>query len=204
MMIKVLARNNNKSGNQQLIEFLDKNLEQLNSNGISFEFRVVAESEIDVLVKRNIKQLPAIVTKNGNFFGAVQIKSYLSKFLNNKLNHSKSTSKTYLLDDPNEWMKKEMTLDAKKEDEENESEKNNVMNTYQKAMRQRDSQMKQIGGKNANNISFSSTFQPSQSFQPSFKDSNKSSGNFEEIRQSCQKGNQDDLLLSRMFEETDI
>lgn len=200
-MIKVLARNNNKSGNQQLVEFLDKNLETLNSNGVSFEFRVVAESEIDVLVKRNIKQLPAIITREGNFFGAVQIKSYLSKFLVAKPAQRKPSARE--LEDPNEWMKKEMTLDAKKEEEESEIEKNSVMNSYQTALRTRESQIKQIGGKKkTGDMSFSSAFGGGN--PDVVKNYKPTSNNFDEIRQSCQKGNRDDMLLSRMFEETDI
>lgn len=129
MQIQVLAKDNDKPGNKELIEFLSKNLKTLVlRHNYRFKFRIIEDSEISDLIKMGIEKLPAIIVGKQTYLGSIEaIKFFTEPKTTTNLASTGSRKKTNKVTDAeaaySEWVASEMTMAAAEQDKDYDGSK---------------------------------------------------------------------------------
>lgn len=193
--IKLLARDNARPGNRELVDFLNRYLESLVTRGVKFDFRIVEESEIPMLVQKGIVKLPAAVVGTKIYTSSVEIKSMLMGLLNR---NARSTGRVKR--DPVEEMRDmyaaEMSMEAAERDNEIDDDtdrtKRDLMDKYNEERQRRE---EEINKKNKNERQPKRRQNVDRERDQAVKTAVKT--------QAQPGGDKDDVMLMRMFEETD-
>lgn len=201
MLVTIFAKDNDKPGNRELIEFLKMHFTQLLENKLTFEIKLIESSDIPDMIKRGLDKLPAATIQGKNFTSSVEIKSILMKYLSAK-NARKIVSKDHKdpEDDVRDFYKNEMSFDAverEKEQEEFQENKKDLMGKYQQEL-QRRSKEDEKNNKNNKQTSRQPAQKPRQDnvsdeFTPVVREKRVT---------GAEPGNVDDKFLTDMLEET--
>jgi hypothetical protein len=92
MNINVVFSNKSSPLNKKLIKFFEVNLASLNNASIVFKFEVAHPNEIDIYIKRGIKNYPILLHKKTSVTGVEKIIQYLKLIV--KKHNTKILSKT--------------------------------------------------------------------------------------------------------------
>lgn len=139
MIVKILAKDNDKPGNIELVEYLKVNLIKLLSKKFEFKFQIVEDKDRDELVKNNITGLPAAIIGKKVVVGSEEIIRVLSGYNT----HVKKSL------DPDESMREyyesEMTLEkamADANEAEDGDEKTKILSKVNEEMERRNKEDK--------------------------------------------------------------
>jgi hypothetical protein len=184
VQVVIMARDNDKPGNRELIEFLKPNFETFLRAGLRFTFKIVEDADIPKLVQQGLDKLPLAMIDKKHYMSSVEIKSVLLRYIATTKN---KREKSVPEEEIREFYKSEMTFEAAERDADHE-EKTDLMSKYQQEVQRRqetDSKAKKAA------------------VQPKRKD------NVEPIKAEreptgADMNNKDDTLLMRMMETSDF
>lgn len=198
VLVTILARDNDKPGNRELINFLKPNFTRLLNSGLTFDFKMVETADIPDLIKRGMDKLPVATIQGRNYASSVEIKSILMRYMAART--AQRAVKRDPEDDVRDFYASEMTSDAiqreKYEDGKSES-KNELLTKYQEAVQERSHHDKKEMNKT------------SKARQPAPRDDNVEDEPRREQREKREKhigadpNNADDMALFQMLEVTD-
>ena len=145
MIVTILARDNDKPGNRELISFLEPNWDALLGSGLKFDLKIVEDSDIPDLIKRGLDKLPVALAGNKTYASSVDIKTFLMRFLQNTTRQSAQRSR-----DPEEELQEfyrdEMSFELAKKEKENADRENgggDIKAQYQEEIERRNREMGQ-------------------------------------------------------------
>lgn len=183
-MITIIARDNDKPGNVELVEYLSANLEKLVREGCRFNFKIIEESSLKTLVDNGITKLPAAMVNKNKFLGTSEIKTFLNSMVDGFKpipDAQKPIPKEKEIEDIKDYFKEEMSMEAveKEKEFENGDGKKSLMEKYQQEVQRRSSSV----NPKKDNVSVE---------KPQAKEKPKTQGS-----------NSDDDMLLKMMETTD-
>lgn len=202
MKVVLWAKDNNKIGNIELVEFLNNNLHNLIKKGFVFDFKIAKNKDIKKLTKKNITGVPAAIINDSKIIGTPAIKQYFSNYANDEpKNQQRPINKNVNSKSPEEQMSdyymSEMNPTKKRQDEENgdgnsEDIMKGVLDKCNKMAADRDKMHKQqIQNRSAPK-------RPDNVFTETPKSAQ------DNISASVQSGNKDDEMWASKFEETSL
>ena len=108
--VVILARNNDKPANLEIVNFLEKNMTDMVKNGFRFELKVVEDKDIEKLLSKGIDKLPYAQINNKPFKSSSEIITALMRCKNPQ-------QKTQTMEeDFREYFKDDMTEEAAERD----------------------------------------------------------------------------------------
>jgi hypothetical protein len=184
LQMEILAKNNSQPGNIQLVNYLRKNLTTLvKKANIRFKFTIIEKSDEKNIVKKGITNVPACISNNNVYSGAGEIIEYLSELVT-KMDERQSINKKQQggaqqrlsspEDEINDYFSKEMTMEAKKRDDQEDtgSPEKAMEKAKSQAMHDMESRNKRYSstdsGKRSDNIRSSSSFEKNASNDKSY------------------------------------
>ena len=94
MEYKLLLKNESKL-NKELINFFKKNLQNLNKNGLIFDWIIVYNDELEIYADEGISKFPMMITENSDkIIGKTKIIQTLVSAVHNNNNPTKTTNKS--------------------------------------------------------------------------------------------------------------
>lgn len=139
VLVVIFARDNDKPGNQELINFLQPNFAALLQSGLTFDIKIICDKDIPDLLKRGIDKLPAAEIQGKKFLSSVEIKSILMRYLGARTVQQRKQTRDPE-DEVRDFYRDEMTLDAvqrEAEEAEEKESKKDLMSKYQDEVQRR-------------------------------------------------------------------
>jgi hypothetical protein len=210
-LVTILARDNDKPGNQELISFLEPNWEALLRSGLTFDLKIVEDKDVPDLIKKGIDKMPVAIMNDKQYASSIDIKMFLMKYL-----QKPGTAQRRRTRDPEEeyreFYKSEMSFEAaeREQEMENDDGKKDLISKYQDEIERRNKEDSKQGPtklkgkksatpvqKRIDNVSEDYEMEPEQPQRGSMvpKRENKIQGG--------DMSNPDDRRLMDMFETSD-
>jgi hypothetical protein len=206
--VKLLFKDSNHASNQDIIAFLDNNLDKINQANITVDFRIVADSEIPALRQRGVTKLPILVVGGKKIYErSSEIKDALKQLCmqGGKVGEA-GPNKKFESGDPDEqlreFMESDLNMDAWENDKDDEgAEDHNFTDKMGKMVDQRNKHG--MGGGPSKNT------RPKKRSEGKSPDSSSSGSSSSAVERIQRKGgggstSRDDQLMMEKFSETGI
>jgi hypothetical protein len=196
--VRILARDNDQPANRDVIQFMETNFDTMLSRGLRFKFKIIeSEEEVQQLVEQGIKKLPVLIDGDRHFDGSIAIREYLGSTAKSQQAGSSNPEDAF-----REWQIKEMSKEAMKNDgpDAPDRDMNATLRRAEEEWQARKEMHKQQRERTGHTPAPKDAPKRGDNVQPPQPEKKTTQL---ELARAAQSGSKDDVLLARMFEQSD-